>query len=449
MSSKYNRSIILPMPTAERPPEAPSDYSNYIIAGFTVIAVAFGAFGSWAALAPLDSAVVSQGVLVVETKRKTIQHLEGGIVKRILVRDGDFVEQGATLIELQPTQARTNLTVLQGQYDAAKALEARLIAERDDRPQIGMPKELAGRAADPNVAELLAGQESQFSERRKSMTGQVSILEQRVLQLRSQADGYSRQADSKRRQIGLMFDELGGLRQLTEKGYYPKNKLRATERELAALEGDLSEDVANIAQAEEGIGTAELEMIQLKQKLREDVVAELREVQGKLHETGEQLVSAKDVAERLAITAPVSGYIQGLRVFTEGGVVPPGGDLMEIVPRNDRLIIEAQLATRDIESVHEGQKAEVRFTALNTRTTPVIEGNVITVSADRLTDKQTNQAYYMARVEVPQEQQDLLSEHRIQAGMPVEVMIKTGERTMMGYLMKPVTDSVARSFKER
>jgi HlyD family type I secretion membrane fusion protein len=447
--SMYSNAIVVPMPRAAEPPQPPSDYTNYIIAGFTVIALAFGGLGSWAALAPLDSAVVAPGVLVVESKRKTIQHLEGGIVKRILVRDGDFVEQGAVLAELDQTRAEANLAMVQGQFDLAKAREARLIAERDDLDSISLPDQLAERTADPKVAELVAGQESEFSERRKSMTGQVSILEQRVAQLRTQADGHRRLAESKERQMELMTAELAGLRKLTAKGYYPRNRLLAQEREYAKLEGDRSQELANIAQAEQALGEAELEVLQLKQKLREDVVAELREVQAKLHETAEQLVSAKDVAQRLAITAPVSGFVQGLRIFTEGGVIPPGGELMEIVPNDDRLVIEAQLSPRDIEGVKAGQTAEVRFTALNSRTSPVIEGNVTTLSADRFTDKQTNQAYYLARVEVPKEQQQSLGEHRIQAGMPVELMIKTGERTMMGYLLKPLSDSMARGFNER
>lgn len=263
----------------------------------------------------------------------------------------------------------------------------------------------------------------------------------------TQADGFRRQQDSKLRQIELYNNELTGLYELHRKGYYPRTRILAMERDLARLEGEVGSVAADIARAEEGIGEARIQIMQLRQKFREDVVAQLREIQTEINELTERVVAAEDVVRRLTVVAPVAGAVQGLKVFTAGGVIPgrrPDGDRSE-----DRLVIEAHVAPADVETVSYGLDAEVRFPALNKRTTPIIAGHVLTVSADRFTDQRTNLAYYTARVEVPPDQQALLSEHRLQPGMPAEVIVKTGERTLLEYLVKPLTDSFARTFKEQ
>lgn len=439
--------LAFPAPAPLTVPPASADFSRPIAAGLTVIALAFGGLGTWAALAPIDSAVVAPGVLVVESNRKTVQHLEGGIVKEILVRDGDSVTAGQVLVRLDDTQAVANLAMVRDRLIADRATEARLVAERDGADRLSFPPDLAN-AADVRVHDILAGQLSQFEERRRSQDGQVAILEQRIAQLTTQADGFRRQQDSKLRQIELYNNELTGLYELHRKGYYPRTRILAMERDLARLEGEVGSVAADIARAEEGIGEARIQIMQLRQKFREDVVAQLRDIQTEINELTERVVAAEDVVRRLTVVAPVAGAVQGLKVFTAGGVIPPGADLMEIVPE-DRLVIETHVAPADVETVSYGLDAEVRFPALNKRTTPIIAGHVLTVSADRFTDQRTNLAYYTARVEVPPDQQALLSEHRLQPGMPAEVIVKTGERTLLEYLVKPLTDGFARTFKEQ
>jgi HlyD family type I secretion membrane fusion protein len=248
--------------------------------------------------------------------------------------------------------------------------------------------------------------------------------------------------------MALLQDELSGLRQLEAKGFYPRNKLRASERELARLQGELATDGAGTSQTDKEIGENRLQILQTRQKFRDDVAAELTKTEIEVNELGAKLVAARDAVERLAVLAPVDGQVQNLKPAGKGSVVNPGGDIAEIVPAEDKLVVETQINPRDVESVHSGQKAELRFTAFSSRTTPVVEGAVQVVSGDRLTDQATHQPYYLARVEVPADQVARLP-GELKAGMPVDVMVKSSSRTPLQYLLKPLTDSFARSFKER
>lgn len=429
---------------------APTDIRKPVILGLSVITLGLGSLSLWAATAPLDSAVVAQGVLVVESKRKTVQHLEGGIIKDILVRDGDVVRQGQPLVRLDNTRAVANLAMVQGQYDAQRVLEARLLAERDGLSEIKFPQDMIDRAAtDPKVRGLMEMQKTQMAERAKSQDGQVGILKQRISQLQSELDGYKVLQGSKQQQLKIMNDEMTGLQSLVAKGYYPKNRVRELERDRARLEGDIGSDAANIARSEKSMGETQLQIIQQDQKFREDVVTQLREASTQVNDLRERLVSAQDTASRQVILSPESGVVQNMKIATSGGVIPAGGDLMDVVPAQDRLVIDARVQPTDVESIHSGETAEIRFPALASRTTPVIEGHVTTLSADRLTDPVEKSSYYATRVEVPREQLALLGDHQLRAGMPVEVMIKRGERTAWEYMVKPLKDGFAKSFKER
>lgn len=428
--------------------KAPANPRRPILIGLVVIAAAFGGFGVWAALAPLDSAAVAPGVVSVESNRKSVQHLEGGIVEEILVREGQFVRQGDILIRLDDTQARAMVKTLQARLDAARALGARLLAERDGLVSIRFPADLVTRLDDPTVKEIAEGQRRQFEERRRSLEGQVSILKQRTKQAEQEIAGLRAQEVSKRRQHEIFTEELVGLRELYEKGYYPRTRVLAIEREVAGLEGDRGANLAAIARAQQAIGEVELRIIQMRQGIREDVVNQLHEVRNEINDVKERLVVGRDVLRRIDIRAPQTGTAQALKVHTKGGVAAPGAELMQIIPLDDRLVIEAQVSPVDIDSVAEGQKAEIRLTAFKMRTTPIIEGKVVSISADRLTDERTNAAYYLARIEVPDDQLAVLGERKLQAGMPAQVLIKTGSRTVLDYLLKPLDDALARGLKE-
>ena len=450
MNSNNTNALALPeiLVSSSGLPLPSTDFRRPIRVGMSVIALALGGFGVWAACAPLDSAVIAQGVVAVESKRKAVQHREGGIVAQVLVTEGQRVEAGAVLARLKDAGAQASMVALTAERDAKLAEEARLLAERDGRAAIAFPPGLLDRAHDPRVAEILRREADRFQERAKSLSGQLGILQSRVAQLEASRHGRAQLGDTTRRQIALMQEELAGLRGLEAKGYYPRNKLRAEERDLARLQGELYSERAGTAELDKQIGEAKLQAMQTRQKFQEEVATDLSRTEVELNDVGQKLVAARDEVERLAVVAPVAGVVQGLKIAGPGAVVPPGGEVAEIVPDNDRLVVESQINPRDIDRVHDGQPARLRFPAFNARVTPVIEGKVEVVSADRFTDPATRQGYYAARVEVPADQAARLP-GSLKAGMPVEVMIEGGARTPLQYFLKPLDDSFARGFKER
>jgi HlyD family type I secretion membrane fusion protein len=440
-------SLFLPPadPAAGRRPS--TSLKGSVIAGVAVIIAAFGGFGTWAALAPLDSAVVARGELSVESNRKTVQHREGGIVREILVKNGDSVTAGQVLIRLADARAESGFDSLRGQYQAALAELVRLQAERDGLAGIAFPAQLLH--GDEQARAVMAAQNSRFDERRKRLSAQTSVLEQRIAELNEEIHGYQVQAEALTRQIDLSHKELNGLKELADMGYYPKNKLLAMERDIARLEGERGAQNAAEARARKTISETEMQLVEVRHTFREEVVKDLDQAQNKLNELREQVSAADDQVHRLEVVAPVAGTVQNLKVATIGGVIAAGADIMDIVPADDRLVIDARVQANDIEAVEADRPAEVRFSALRGRNSPVLEGKVLTVSADHLTDQRTGQPYYAARIEVPNEQLARLDGRHIQPGMPVEVLVKGGERTALDYMLRPVTDSFATSFKER
>lgn len=428
-------------------PTAPTDFARPARIGLTVIGVALGGFALWAATAPLDSAVVTQGVVTVESKRKVVQHREGGIVGEILVKEGDSVAAGTVLARLSDANALTAMTTLAAQLDAKLAEQARLVAERDGAPTVTFPADLLSRRHDPKVAELLAREQDRFDQRAATLNGQKNILEARIAQLESTRNGRTMLEQSKRDQLALLEQEIEGLRQLEAKGFYPTNKLRAQERELARMQGEMLSDGAGATSTDKEIGETRLQILQAEQKFRDELAADLTRVENEINEMGAKLVAARDAVERLQVVAPVAGVVQNIKVAGRGAVVAAGGELMELVPGGDRLIVETHVNSRDIDRVHSGQDARLRFTAFGAKTTPVIAGEVAVVAADASKDEQTRQSYYTARVEVPQEQVALLP-RALKAGMPVEVMLEGGSRTPLEYFIKPLTDSFARAMTE-
>lgn len=433
-------------PAAAEAPRPPLRLRGPVLLGAAVVGLFVVGLGGWAATAPLASAVTAPGAMVVESNRKTVQHLEGGIVAAILVRDGDTVRAGQTLLRLDDTRARATVRLLANQTAAQEALAARLAAERDDAAAVTFPPALLETAArEPEAAAAVALQERQFEERRLSRLGQIEILESRIGQLREQRDGLAIEKAAGERQLALFRDEVAGLRELFAQGHTSRTRILAIEREMAALEGAVGRIVSAMAQADQKAGETRLETLQLTQTFREDVVAQLREVQVALGDLGERRAVAEDVLRRTEITAPQDGIVQALAVHTIGGVVEAGRPLMEIVPATDRLLIDALLSPLDIENVTPGQTAEVRFSGLHDRTLPLIEAAVTRVSPDHLTDADGN-PYYAARLDLPAAELAKLGSHRVQAGMPVEVFIQTGERTVLDYFVEPLTRSLDRAF---
>ncbi len=431
-------------------PEAPvpANARPAILVGVIVILLGLGGFGTWASVAELSSAVVASGTVKVFSNRKKVQPLEGGVVAELLVRNGDAVTAGDVLIRLDRTQTQASYAIVQGNYDATQAAVARLRAERDGADAIVFSDELTARRDEPDVAEILRGQRAMFTARRESVEGQVKILRERIGQLTQEIAGLTAQVDSKSRQIELIDSEIEGLTILFEKGYVPKTRLLALQREAASLQGQRGEHLAAIARARGLISEARLEIMQVRKSFVEQVLSELRRLENELYDLAERRNAVAYNLTQTEIRATASGHVVGLDVHTVGGVVQPGATLLEIVPADETLVIEARIMPIDIDDVARGLAADVQFTAFPQRTTPKVEGHVSYVSADSMLDEQNGQSYFLAHVTVPGTQIDRLGDRELQPGMPADVLIKIGARTPLDYLMQPITDSMNKAWRE-
>lgn len=419
------------------------------IAGYALILFTFGGVGGWAAVAPLDRAVVAQGVVMVEDSRKVVQHLEGGIVREVLVREGQVVKEGELLVRLSPVQAGSNLDTVRTQLDGALALEASLAAELGHRDSIAFPEELTSRqAGSPVLARIIEDQKQQFEDRRRSRASQVALIEAKIGELQTEIEGINVEKDSTQKQIGFIDQELTGLRYLKSQNLIPITRVLTMERERTRLEGVVGRLTTDAAKAANGINEARLQIIQLDQKSQEDVSAQLLETRQKINAANEKLVVARDLLTRLDIRAPRAGTVQGLKVFTIGQVVRAGESLMEIVPSGDTLIVHAQLPINAIEHLAVGQTAEVRFPAMHSRRLPIMTGTLSSISRDRLVDEATKQPYFLGLVDLSREAIDSRTRDKIVAGMQADVIIATGERTALEYLVDPLTDSLNKSFRD-
>lgn len=416
--------------------------------GLTVLLVGFGGFLLWALLAPIDSAAVAPGVVTVESSRKTVQHFEGGIVSEILVREGERVEAGSVLMRLDDIESRAQLEIVRGQFLAKRAEEARLIAERNGDEAVNFPADLLAINDDQRVDEAVTGQRRVFQARRQALTGETNVLQQRIDQLDEQIRGLQALSESKNKRIKLYQEEIAGLHKLFERGLGDKSRLREWERLEAELEGERAEHQSTIAATRVQIGETKLQIVQIQRRFTSEVVEQLRAVQTELFDLRERIRALEKTLERTLIRAPTSGAVVGMRIHTIGGVLRAGDPILDIIPENESLIVEAQVEPSDINRVAPGLEADLRFSAFNTRTTPTVPGVVQTVSADRLTDQKTGMPYYLARIQVTPEGMETLRGLTLLPGMPADVMIKTGERTFFEYLIRPLTDRLALGLKE-
>jgi HlyD family secretion protein len=424
-------------------------FERELKAGLRVLIAATVLAGGWAALMPLAGAVVVPGNLVVQSNVKTIQHPTGGVVADIAVHNGMRVSAGDLLLRLDATQAQASLQVVSKQLDEFRARSARLVAERDGLSRPEIPAEMAARLDDSAVKNLLAAEGMLFTARANARDSQKELLRSRVSQLNEEIAGLDAQVASKAKQLELIAGELTGVQELYEKRLVPLVRLTTLQRESARIEGERGQLVSAIAETKSKIGEAQLQIVRLDQDLRTDVVKELGETKGKEAELVERGVAARDLLDRVEIRAPTSGVIHQLTVHTIGGVIRAGDAIMEVVPDSDDLQIEARLQPNDIDQVRVGQKAFTRFSAFNQRVTPELAGLVSYVSADISRDQQTNAAYFTVRVALPDEERRRLAGLQLVSGMPAEVFMQTGSRTMLSYLLKPITDQLQRAFIER
>lgn len=434
------------------PPEEQTESERRLIRlGTQTIAVVIGALLLWSVLAPINSAVIAPGRISVEDNRKSVQHLEGGVIKEILVKEGNRVDAGDILVRLDETVPKANVALLTEQLAERIARQARLLAERDDMTEIPSDSRAFALAPpDLDYSSNLEGQIRLFAARTLTKTTQISLLEERAIQQQTRIDGADTQLRSLKAQARLIADELDGVKKLNAEGFAPMTRVRELEREKEAISGRQGQLVAAIAESRSAISEAKLQIEQLKQKSREDAIKESEDLEVEIASLIERRTAAMVALDRTEIKAPESGVVLGLNVHTVGGVIEPGAPVMEIVPQSSGLMITAQISPRDVDKVQTGQDAVIRFSAFNARTTPEAAGKVRQVSADNFTDKATGQAYYLVLIDLPDDEalQKSLRGQALVPGMPVESFIKTGARPAISYLLKPLTDALSRSMRE-
>ena len=436
----------------ERAANVQTDERPIVRFGMLVLIVGFGGFLLWAGLAPLDEGVPGTGVVSVDSKRKTIQHLKGGIVEVIAVNEGARVKAGDVLIRLNDKEIKAQLEIARGQYWTAKAAESRLLAERDSKTKVVFSSEMLEAAnTDPRAADAIRTQSQLFQARRSALISELAMMDESIAGLNEQIRGLQSLEVGKKVQIDLLEKEIRSLRGLVEEGFVPRNKLYELERALADLSGTRGNDLASVARARAGISEVRQRKLQREQDYRKEVEAQITEAQRDLGIQLDRLTALTDEFERTVIKAPTDGFVVALEAHTIGGVVRPGDRIMDIVPEGDALIVEAQLPVNLIDKVHVGQLANMHFQIVMAGgRQPAIPGKLIQVSADRLTDQRTGVPYYSARIQITPEGEAELANHKItpQAGMQADVVIVTGERTLLQYLLKPLMSRLVTGMKE-
>jgi HlyD family type I secretion membrane fusion protein len=417
--------------------------------GWTIIAVFFGLFGTWAAVAPLKGAVVANAIVKVEGNRKSVQHLEGGIVKELRVKEGDNVAAGDIVIVLDPSQARAEHEVLSQDLIVLRATEERLRAELAHRAKMTIPDDLKAFGDDRYVKEVWDAQVHQMEVRLTALEGQRQVIKEKIAQLEYQIVGLEAQVQAFNAQVVSVKDERNSLLPLLERGLVARPRVSQLERTAAGLDGQIADAKANIAKARQAIAEQVQQTAQLDNDRMTELAKDLRDTQAKLLEVIPKLMHARSVLDRIEIRSPYTGRVVGLNVFSVGAVINRGDKIMDVVPDKESLVVEAQVAVEDISEVHPNMRAEVHLTAYKQRTTPIVHGDVLQVSADRLTDTKTNNPYYTALVQVDEEELAELPHIRLYPGMPATVMIPTVERTALDYLVGPLVMSFNHAFRQK
>lgn len=407
--------------------------------------IVFLAFG----FVSISGAVVATGVVNVESNYKTIQHLDGGIVSKILVRNGDRVRKDDVLVRLEETSARANLTVAIAKMNDLLVQKARLEAERDRAEAVVLPPTIEALRDDPALAQIIKGQTALFDARSAAHRGDLEVLRRRIEQSTNEVSGIQQMLEARKKEAALSAQELAAIRPLYDRGFANQQRLLPVQRENARLEGEVGRLTSELAKANSALSEAQLKKTQSEREYTQHVVDELRKVQAALSEVTEQRATLEDKLRRIEIKSPRDGRVHALAVHTEGGVIAPGSPIMQIIPDGERLIVDAQIPPSEIDKVRDGQPAHVRFPAFNARTTPRLEGTVIGVSAAQLTDTQSNRSYFTVQVALADgELARLPAKHALVPGMPAEVYIETGDRSIMSYFLKPLLDALARTFRE-
>ena len=421
----------------------------HLIVGLAVVVILAGGLGGWASTAEISGALIAPGQIVVESNVKKVQHPTGGVVGEVLARDGDIVKAGDILVRLDDTVTKASLAIVTKNLDAQWARAARLEAEQRGLDKITFPSQLLTRINDADVKSLILSETKLFDVRVTGRTGQKAQLRERITQLNEEISGLSAQEKAKDQEIALVEKELAGVRDLYEKHLVQISRLTTLERDTARLNGERAQYIASRAQAKGKITETELQIIQVDKDMVSEVSKDLRETNDKIGEFVERKVTAEDQLRRTDIRAPQDGMVLQSTVHTVGGVITAGDAIMMIVPQSDALSVEAKVNPQDIDKLQIGQKTLLRLSAFNQRTTPELNGVVTRVSPDVTTDQRTGQSYYTIRVSMAPEEVARLGDAKLIPGMPVEAFVQTGDRTLISYLMKPLSDQLMRAFREK
>ena len=421
---------------------------NTMLAGYASLLFLVGGFGAWAAMASINGAIIAGATIIAESYSKRVQHQTGGIVSKILVKDGDRVTEGQALIALDPTDAKAELAIVRNSLDELQVKKARLEAQRDGVSNLAVPASILAKKDDPRIAEIMNGQLKLLQSTAESVQGKLRQLKQQVAQMNEQIGGIDSQMTSKKDQASLINQELAGLKKLEAKGLIPKSRILAMEREQSRLDGENGELRASKASAQSRIGEVELRSLQLQEDLRTEALTELRDTEAKIGELSQREISLSSRVVRTTINAPITGLIYQMSVHTEGGVISPGETLMLIVPEGDDLVLQAQVSPNDIDQVHAGQQARVRFPSFNSRTTPEIFGEVQQIAADVSRVDANTPPFYAVRLVLSAKELEKLGTNRLKPGMNAEAYIQTSAHSPMTYLLRPLVDQFRRALRE-
>jgi HlyD family secretion protein len=430
------------------PDPAGSSIRKHMRAGIVLAAIVCVGIGGWAYATKLGGAVIGSGQLVVESNVKQVQHPTGGVIGELLVRNGDHVEAGQVVLRLDETLTRANLAVITSQIDELLARRARNEAERDGVATIAFPSALLARRDDPVIAQLVSGEEKFFAFRNAAAAGKKARLRERIGQLGTEVRGLEAQEVAKGKELEWIAKELEGVRALWAKQMVQFARVTALERDAVRLDGERGRLVAAIAETHGKITETELEILQVDQDIRSEVGKELADIRGKLSELMERRVAAEDQLRRVDLRAPQAGTVHQLDVHTVGGVITQGQQVMLVVPDIDELKVEAKIAPTDIDQVHQGQAAHLRFTAFNYETTPELEGSVAVIGADAQEDQKTGARFFLVRITIDEGEIPKLGKLKLLPGMPVECFIETEPRTVLSYLLRPIENQIRRTFRE-
>lgn len=429
-------------------PEIQTSSTFHTRLGWWIVLAGVGGFFVWAALAPLDKGVPLSGTVTVASSKKAVQHQTGGTVDAILVKEGDIVKAGDVLIRMNAVQATANAEITRVQYFTARTTEARLTAERDGKTTLIFPPELENARSDARVASNIEMQQHLFSSRRSAIQSELAALDENVAGLVQQNAGLAESRDGKKQQLQFLKEQLDGMRDLAREGYVARNRLLELERTYAQLSTAISEDISNIGRGLRQIAEFRMRRLQRQQEYQKEVRTQLAETQKEASSLANRLSGLDYDLGNVLVRSPVDGTVVAMNVFTHGGVIAPGFRMMDIVPSQDALVIDGQLPVHLIDKVHPNLKVELIFSAFNQNLTPHVPGIVTHVSADRFVDEKSGQPYYMVKAKVAPEGVRMIADLKIRPGMPVDLFVKTGERTMLNYLVKPVTDHLKLAMTE-